>query len=224
MEHEFDASVGILPIDSYYKGVALGGGLRLALSPTSGPSRRTSTTCMNIDHLAARQAGEQLRDPAHAFRRDQVFGELGALFKPLYGKLSFLNKTLVYGEFYFSLTGVVARMEGGKKTEGEPEGKAPRMAFGGAPGFGLRGYLHKYISVRFDFRQMILYSQGEMHYPLSLTLSFGFTTQERPMTADRSAIRSCLAVAPAGGWPHRRPRARASPIRAASSTPSRSAT
>ncbi len=43
--------------------------------------------------------------------------------------------------------------------------------------FGLRGYFHKYMSVRFDLRQMILYSMGEGHYPLSLTLSFAFTTR-----------------------------------------------
>jgi outer membrane beta-barrel protein len=176
MEHEFNASVGVLPIDTYYKGVALGGGYAW---------HWTDLWAFEAHFYYMQNMNTSLRDKLEnnfgikpkRFAEIKFFGELGALFKPLYGKLSFLNKTLVYGEFYVSLTGIVARMEGGKKTEDHTDGKPPRMAFGGAPGFGLRGYFHKYMSVRFDFRQMIIYSMGEGHYPLSLTLSFAFTTR-----------------------------------------------
>jgi len=176
MEHEFNASVGVLPIDSYYKGIALGGGYAwhwtdLWAFEAHFYYMETLTTSLR-DKLENNFGIKPKR-----FAEIKFFGELGALFKPLYGKLSFLNTTLVYGEFYVSLTAVVARMEGGKKTEEYTDGKPPRMAFGGAPGFGIRGYFHENLSVRFDLRQLVLYSMGEGHYPLSMTLSFAFTTR-----------------------------------------------
>jgi outer membrane beta-barrel protein len=176
VEHEFDLGVGVLPIDAFYKGVTFNGGYAWHI---------TDLWAVEGHFYWLKNLNTSLRDklennfgiPPSRFAEIMMYGEAGMLFKPLYGKLSFLNKTLVYGDFYFSLSGVVARMNGGKKTETEPMGKGKRLAFGGAPGFGLRGYLSRYISLRFDFRYMILYSQGEGHFPLSLTLSLGFTTR-----------------------------------------------
>ena len=53
----------------------------------------------------------------------------------------------------------------------------PMMFASGAPGFGIRGYLNRYFSARFDFRTMVLYSAGEIHVPLELTLTFAVTTR-----------------------------------------------
>lgn len=175
-EHELDVGVGVLPVDPYVKGVALGGGYAwhftdiFAAELFGGYLRNLKTSLRD-------KLENNFGIPPTRFAQIDWYGAVGGLFKPIYGKLSFLNKTLVYGEFYLSLAGIVARMNGGTKTEAEPEGKGGRLAFGGAPGFGIRGYLSQRISVRLDFRWMLLYSRGEGHYPLALTLNFGFTTR-----------------------------------------------
>jgi len=175
-EHELDIGVGVLPIDPYVKGVMFGGGY--AWHITDLWAAEAFGGYMRNIHTSLRDKLENnFGIPTTMFAQIDWFGGVGGLFKPIYGKLSFLNKTLVYGEFYFSLAGIVARMVGGTKTDDETDGKGPRMAFGGAPGFGIRGYITPRISMRIDFRWMLLYSRGEGHYPLCLTLNFGFTTR-----------------------------------------------
>jgi len=176
MEHEFNAGVGVLPIDTYYKGVTFGGGYAWHWTDLWAFEAHFSYL-QNIKTSLRDKLENNFGIPTTRFAEIKYYGELGGLFKPLYGKLSFLNKTLVYGEFYLSLAAIVARMEGGTKDEENPKGKPERMAFGAAPGFGLRGYITEHISVRFDLRQLLLYSMGEGHYPLVMSLSLGITTR-----------------------------------------------
>ena len=175
-EHEFNVGLAILPADAFYKGIAVAGGY-----------------AWHIDDLWAAEArfhyaqtfSSSLRDdlegnfniPSTRFAELKWFAEAGALCKPIYSKLSLFNDTLVYGEFYLSAHFIVAQLDGGRRTEDEPRGKGSRLGFGGAPGFGLRGFINRYLSVRFDLRQMIIASAGEMHYPLSITFSLSLTTR-----------------------------------------------
>jgi len=175
-EHELSAGVGVLPIDPYVKGVTFGGGYAWHITDIWA-AEAFGGYLQNIKTSLRDKLENNFGIPTTRFAQIDWYAAAGGLFKPIYGKLSFLNKTLVYGEFYLSLAGIVARMRGGTKTEEEPDGKGPRYAFGGSPGFGLRGYISKRISVRIDFRWMLLYSRGEGHYPLALTLNFGFTTR-----------------------------------------------
>lgn len=176
LEHEFQVGVGVLPVDAFSKGVAFGGGYAWHITDLWAVELRAAYM-QNIKTSLRDKLENNFGEPPLKFAEIKLYGELGALFKPIYGKLSFLNKTLVYGEIYLSLAAIVARMEGGTATDDEPQGKGDRMAFGGAPGFGLRGYLNRYMSLRFDFRYMLLYSRGEGHYPLALTLNLAFTTR-----------------------------------------------
>ena len=179
MEHEFRVGVGTLPIDAFFKGISLSGGYTWHLSDIWG---------IEGDFVYLKNFNSSLRDdleqsfgiPSTEFAEIKWYGKAGALFKPFYGKLAFLNDQQVHGEFFFSLSGVVAQMEGGESTEEEPLGKGKRFGIGGAPGFGLRGYINRYLSVRFDFSWMIIYSAGDFHYPLSLSLSFAVSTRSGP--------------------------------------------
>jgi outer membrane beta-barrel protein len=176
MEHEFQLGVGVLPVDAFYKGVVFGGGYAWHITDLwavelRGAYLRTIKTALR-DKLE-----NNFGEPPSKFAEVNIYGELGVLFKPIYGKLSALNRALIYGEIYLSLGAVVARMDGGTPTDDEPQGKGKRLAFGGAPGFGLRGFLSRYVSLRFDLRYMLLYSRGEGHYPLALTLNLAFTTR-----------------------------------------------
>lgn len=174
-EHELMAGIGVLPVDPFYKGVVFCGGYTWHLSDLWGIEGRFSYL-KNLKTFTRDQL-EASGVPPTVFAEILYYGEAGAVFKPIYGKLSFMNKTLVYGELYLSLTGVVARLDGGPATDDEPQGKAARLGFGGAPGFGIRGYLSQRLSLRFDFRYLLLYSAGEMHSPLALSLNLAFTTR-----------------------------------------------
>jgi len=175
-EHELDVGIGVLPVDPYVKGVTFGGGY--AWHFTDMWAAELFGAYLQNLHTSLRDKLENnFGIPTSRFVQIDWYAAAGGLFKPIYGKLSFLNKSLVYGELYLSLAAIVAWMEGGTKTELEPEGKGPRLGFGGAPGFGIRGYITPRISMRIDFRWMVLYSRGEGHYPLLLTLNFGFTTR-----------------------------------------------
>jgi outer membrane beta-barrel protein len=174
MQHEFNLGVGVLPVDAFAKGVTFSGGYGWHI---------TDLWAVEGHFYYLRNLKTSLRDklennfgePPSKFAEISMYGELGVLFKPIYGKLSLFNRTLVYGDLYLSLAAVVARMNGGKATDDEPQGKGPRMAYGAAPGFGIRGYLSRHFSLRLDFRYMLLYSAGEGHFPLALTLSAAFT-------------------------------------------------
>lgn len=175
-QHEFSGSVGILPIDPFYKGMTLGGGYAWHITDLWAVEG-TFSYLVTFKTGLRKDLEENFAIPPTLFDELKWYGQAGALFKPLYGKLSLFNKSLVYGELYFSAHAVVAQMEGGRADDENPQGKGQRLAFGGAPGFGIRGYLNEYFSVRFDFRTMILASAGEVHVPLSLSLSVAVTTR-----------------------------------------------
>jgi outer membrane beta-barrel protein len=177
-EHELDIGVGLLPVDAFYKGVSATGAYLWHITDLWAVEGRFSYLERSIIKTSIRDKLERtFGEPPDKFAEVRYYGEAGLLFKPIYGKLSLLNRNLVYGEIYFSLNGVVARMVGGAATNSEPLGKGPRLAYGGSPGFGIRTYLNRYMSLRFDFRYLILYSAGEIHSPLALTLSLAFTTR-----------------------------------------------
>ena len=175
-EHEFNLGVGVLPVDPLVKGMLLIGGYAWHLTDLWAADFRFSFL-RNFKTSLREKLEENFTTPTTVFDEFKWYGQAGVLFKPLYGKLALFNKTLVYGELYLSLHGMVARLEGGEPTDEETQGKGPRLGFGGAPGFGLRGYLNEYFSVRFDFRSIFLYSAGELHTPISLSLTLAVTTR-----------------------------------------------
>jgi outer membrane beta-barrel protein len=178
-EHEFMAGIGVLPTDAFYKGVLFNGGYTWHITDLWGVEGRFTYSKNLKTSLRTRLENNFPENaPTGKFSELDYYGELAAVFKPIYGKLSFMNKTLVYGEIYLSASAIVGMMHGGlalDQTEGGTKGN--HIAFGGAPGFGIRGYLNKYMSLRFDFRYLLLYSDGDGHYPLMITLNASFTTR-----------------------------------------------
>jgi outer membrane beta-barrel protein len=177
-EHEFMAGLGVLPIDSFWKGVVLNGGYNWHITDLWAVEGRFSYL-RNLKTSLRDKLEQNFAVPPEKFQEILYYGEAGVLFKPIYGKLSFMNKTLVYGEVYFSLTGVVAMMTGGIATGEQEEGGAlgQHLGFGGAPGFGIRGFLNRRLSLRFDLRYLLLYGSGGGYFPLALSLNLAFTTR-----------------------------------------------
>ena len=176
LEHEFNAAIGVLPVDAFVKGVTFSGGYAWHITDTWAVEGR-GYYLRNVKTSLRDKLENNFGEPPQKFAEITWYAEAGVVFTPLYGKLSFFNRTLAYGEFFVTLNAVVARMNGGKATDSEPQGKSARMAFGGEPGFGIRGYITERLSLRFDLRAMLLYSAGEGHYPLSLMLALSYTTR-----------------------------------------------
>lgn len=176
MEHEFFAGVGLLPVDAFYKGAEFMGGYVFHINDLWAVEGRYSYL-RNIKTSLRDKLEQNWGEPASKFAKLLHVGELNCLFKPIYGKLSFLNHNLLYGEIYLNLGAVVAQLDGGTPTDEELAGKGKRMGYGATPGFGFRGFLSPRFSVRFDFRYLLLYSAGEGHFPLSLSLTLAYTTR-----------------------------------------------
>lgn len=173
-EIELNAGIGILPIDPFYKGLQLEAGLAWHFTDLWAVDGQFFYL-QNFKTSLREDLEGNFNQPSDRFSELRWYAQLGVLFKPLYGKLALFNRSLVYGELYVSLHATLARLAGGEDNGAARLGE--RLGYGGAPGFGLRGYLNEYLSLRFDLRSNIIYSAGEMHYPLSLMLSFAVSTR-----------------------------------------------
>lgn len=185
MEHEFAAGAGVLPIDPYTKGLAVTGGYTWHINETWAAEAHFSWI-FNFAASLRDKLENNFGEPESKFRRTKFFGQAGALFKPLYGKLAFLNDSQIYWEFYVSTYIAFGQLYGGRKTELEPAGRGDRWAIGPAPGFGFRGFLTRYLSLRFDFNWIVFFSGSflapggspfEVVAPLKLSLNLSFTTR-----------------------------------------------
>jgi outer membrane beta-barrel protein len=176
LEHELDLGIGVLPIDPFYKGVAFGANYAWHISDAWAVEAH-GVYLLSVKTALRDKLENNFGEPTDRFTEAKWYAGIGGMFKPLYGKFSFINRPLVYGEIYFTLMAAVARLQG-SPDEGENVIRGGRMAFGGAPGFGLRGYINKRFSVRFDFRWFIFASpQGGVHAPLAISLSIGWSTR-----------------------------------------------
>jgi outer membrane beta-barrel protein len=177
LEHEFIAGVGVLPVDAFYKGLTFSGGYVWHPTQLWGLEARFSYSYNFKTGLRDRIEGNFPVD-SDRFTELTYIGEISGLLKPFYGKLSALNRTLLYGEIYFSVSAVVGVLEGGEDPDDRTTALGTRMAFGAAPGFGLRGFINKHLSLRVDFRYLLLVAEnGEGHFPLMLSLSLGASTR-----------------------------------------------
>lgn len=183
LQHELAFGAAHVPLDPYTKAVALTGGYTWHLNHAWGIEGHFGWL-FNYRAGLREELENNFGEPESKFRRMNWFAKVGTLFKPLYGRLAFLNSSQAYGEFYLSAYVVVAQLEGGEKTEDEPAGRGQRIAVGPAPGFGLRGFITRALSLRFDFNWMVLFTGGflskadspfEVNAPLTLTLTLAYT-------------------------------------------------
>ena len=185
LHHEFAVGASHLPIDPYTKAMAVRGGYTWHLNTNWGIEGHFSWLFNYKSALRDKLEGN-FAEPESKFRHMKFFGQLGALFKPIYGKLAFLNSDQAYGEFFLSSYAVFGQLSGGEKTEAEPAGRGERWAAGFAPGFGLRAFLTRHLSLRFDLNWLVLFTGGflskgdspfEVVAPLTLSLNLAVTTR-----------------------------------------------
>ena len=103
-EHEFDVGVGVLPVDAFYKGMTARRRATPGTSPTSGPPRPSSAYLKNIKTSLRDKLENNFGIPTDPLRGARVVRRSrGGCSSRSTASSRFLNKTLVYGEFYLSL-------------------------------------------------------------------------------------------------------------------------
>ena len=170
LQHELDLSVGVLPLDAFYKG------LYAQVSYTAHFTDHFAWQVGRAAYSYAAKTGlrEQLeRDFAvlpTAFEEVQFFFGTDLIWKPFYGKFSVLNKSVVHAEVFLLLGATLFKFTNAFR---------PGVNVGG----GLRIFLSRYVSARLDVTDNVVIPVGGgstnftnvMTMTLSLGINFGAT-------------------------------------------------
>lgn len=148
--HEFSIGGGSLPMDAFYKGYALSGAYTLHFNDLWAWELVNGAYSFNVNTDLRRELESNWSVQPTEFPSLQWLGNSNLVFKPLYGKLAWLNGSLIYGELFFT---------GGPALAGYEHAGT----FVGANlGLGLRFYLSESFSVRLDARDYYLLSPDDI--------------------------------------------------------------
>ena len=164
--HELSASIGVLPLDAFVKGFTVQASYTYNFNHLFGWEVFGGVYSFKIDTGLE----EELRDRFEVV--PELDEELNGLlysnfvFRPLYGKLASLNQTTLAAELFFVVGPTV-----GIRTASSP--------FGIDYGAGVRFFLGRHLSVRFDIRDFLLFPgfnevQNNLYLSLGISLTFGF--------------------------------------------------
>lgn len=170
MQHELNLSVGVLPLDAFYKGLYAQVGYTVHFSDYFAWQVGRGA----YSYAAKTGLREQLeRDfgvlPT-AFEEVQFFVGSDVMWKPLYGKLTLLNKSVVHGEVFLLLGASLFKFTNAFR---------PAVNIGG----GGRVFVSKWVSFRLDVTNNVVLPVGGgatnflnvMTMTLSLAINFGAT-------------------------------------------------
>ena len=170
MQHELDLSIGVLPLDAFYKGL---------YAQVSYTAHFSDTFAWQVGRAAySYPAKTGLREQLErdfgvlptAFEEVQFFFGSDIIWKPFYGKVSVVNKWVVHGEVFFLLGATLFKFTNAFR---------PGVNLGG----GARIFLSRYVSFRLDVTDNVVIPIGGgstnftnvMTMTLSLGINFGAT-------------------------------------------------
>lgn len=138
--HEFTLALGTVPMDAFYKGLTGTFSYTYHFTDSWAWEIVGFTYSWNFwTGLKDRLEQEWKVKPVNIPELNYM-GDSNLVWKPLYGKLAWFNRALIYGEFYFTLGPAIAKYT------------TPGAYFGGNAGIGLRVHLSRYFSTRLDVR------------------------------------------------------------------------
>jgi outer membrane beta-barrel protein len=144
MGHEFTLGVGTIPVDAYYKGLTGTFQYTLHLSDSWAWEVVSFSYCKDFWTSLREDLENNWKQPGSPKIPEMAyFGDTNLVWKPFYGKLAYLNRSLVYGELFW-----VIGAAGAKYSTPGTSG----VYVGGDTGFGFRVHLSEHFSTRFDFR------------------------------------------------------------------------
>lgn len=138
--HEFSFTGGVLPMDAFYKGYTAGGSYTLHFNDMWAWQIVNGAWSFNLDTDLREELQTNWQVEPTKFPSIQWLGDSNLMFKPLYGKLAWMNGTLVYGELFFTVGPALAGYENAG------------TFVGANAGLGLRFYLSESWSWRLEAR------------------------------------------------------------------------
>ena len=170
MQHELNLSVGVLPLDAFFKGIYAQVGYTFHFSDTFawqiGRAAYAYPVMTGLREQLQRDFGvlPTARDVVEYF----VGSDL--MWTPFYGKMSVLNKSVVHGEMFFLLGATLFKFTNAFR---------PGVNLGG----GGRIFVSRWVSFRIDLTDTIVVPTGGgannlfnvMTATLSLAVNFGGT-------------------------------------------------
>jgi outer membrane beta-barrel protein len=163
MMHEFDLSVGLLPLDPFSKGLFAQGSYTVHFSDTFAWQIARGAYSYTAKTELRSQLERDFGFLPTAFEEVQFFFGTDILLKPLYGKLSVMNKWVVHGEFFVILGATLFKFTASLRP-------------GVNLGLGGRIFLNKTLSLRLDVSDNVVIPLGagqNLTNVMAMTLSLG---------------------------------------------------
>jgi outer membrane beta-barrel protein len=170
MQHEFALGVGALPLDPYSKGLYAQFGYTAHFSDTFAWQIARGAYSSTAKTQLRSQLERDFGILPTAFEEVQFFAGSNLQWKPLYGKLSVVDKWVVHGELHLQLGATLFKFTHAFR---------PGVNFG----LGARVYLNKTFSLRLDVLDNVVIPIGAgpttltnvMETTLSIALNLGAT-------------------------------------------------
>jgi outer membrane beta-barrel protein len=169
LSHELTLAVGTVPIDAFYKGLTGTFQYTIHFGTTWAWEVVSFSYSQNFWTSLREDLENNWRNPASptAISELRFFGDSNLILKPLYGKLAYLNRSLVYGELYLALGPAAAQYT------------TDEYHVGGDVGVGFRVYLARRLSARLDLRyyrfQRVAGSGGDRDHDDVLFIQLGLS-------------------------------------------------
>jgi outer membrane beta-barrel protein len=181
--HEFQLGLGVLPLDAFYVGMLLNGSYTYHFSDFWAWEMASIGYSLNLDTGLTEELFEDYGALPEQDGGDKIslVGTTSLVVKPLFGKLAVFNSNKVYAETFFNIgLGPMRTAVGSRGT----------FFFTGLLGVGLRFWWTQQFSIRFDFRDYLVFKQAvpenAMMFMFSAAFNY-FTPDEPPPSGVTSA-------------------------------------
>ncbi len=146
LDHELYAAAGLLPLDSFYKGIGPIASYTWHMSDVWGWEVVRGQYTFPVETSLRTQLIQDFHVKPTEFEEAQYLLSTSALWTPLYGKLAMFNERVVHAEMYGIVGATVARFSKGTFKPG------PQV------GLGLRFFLSPAVSLRVEGRYHYLFA------------------------------------------------------------------
>lgn len=149
LAYELQLAIGTLPLDAFYKGVSGEAGFTWHINDRWGWEVVHAGYVYAVDSGLKQELQKDFNVQPTAFEVAQFYANSDLVWKPLYGKASFLNHSVVHGELFGLLGAGIYKLTSGP-VFGDPAANV---------GLGGRIFLSPHISLRFDARENLVFLQ-----------------------------------------------------------------
>jgi outer membrane beta-barrel protein len=164
MGQEIEVSIGFLPADAFYKGIAPEGSYTLHFSDLIAWEIVRFGYSLNFDTNLKTQLQNLGAQPT-AFPETQLFVTSSIIWSPMYFKATFFNSSVSHGEFYGLLGGGTFR-----QVTGQTGTFVPSVDIG----VGGRMFLSQVVSLRLEVRENLLIQSNSQTSVIDINLGLSF--------------------------------------------------